>query len=73
MADTINSSISSVDEECWSEIDEQSASEHDDVSPIVEAPAKRSRKVPARFKDSVCTPSTSKAIEEFDAVMKDSK
>ena len=36
-------------------------------------PAKQPRKVPAKFKDSVCTPTASQAIEGFDAVMKASK
>lgn len=45
-----------------------------EVSPRIEAlPSKRSRKVPARFKDAVCTPGTTKNLEEFDAVLKDSK
>ena len=43
-------------------------------SPGVEVlSSKRSRKVPARFKDSACTPSTSRAVEEFEAMMNDSK
>ena len=51
-----------------------SATPEREESPSVEVvPPKRSRKVPARFKDSACTPTTSKAIEGFDAMMKDSK
>ena len=43
-------------------------------SPKIEAPpSKQSRKVPARFKDSACTPSTTRVLEEFDALMKDSR
>lgn len=77
MANTINCFHSSSDEEYWSEEDdrscEPSASEKE-VSPSTEVvPAKRARKVPAKFKDSACTPTTSKVVEEFDAMMKDSK
>lgn len=51
-----------------------SATPEREESPSVEVvPPKRSRKAPARFKDSACTPTTSKAIEGFDAMMKDSK
>ena len=53
---------------------EVSATPEKEESPSVEiVPPKRSRKVPARFKDSACTPTTFKAAEGFDAMMKDSK
>ena len=52
---------------------EPSESEREESPGVEIVPAKRPRKVPAKFKDSVCTPTASQAIEEFDAVMKASK
>lgn len=52
---------------------EELLSDTEDSRKVEVAPSKRSRKVPARFKDSACSPSTTKVVEEFDAAMKDSK
>lgn len=52
---------------------EPSESEREESPGVEVVPAKRPRKVPAKFKDSVCTPTASQATEEFDAVMKASK
>ena len=80
MADTMDSSNYSSNGEFSraSEADnsrsEPSSASEKEGSPIVEVvPGKRSRKVPARFKDLACTPTASQVVEEFDAMMKDSK
>ena len=52
---------------------EPSESEREESPGVEIVPAKRQRKVPAKFKDLVCTPTASQAIEEFDTVMKASK
>ena len=52
---------------------EELLSKAEDSPKIEGPPSKRSRKVPARFKDSACTPNTTRVLEEFDTLMKDSK
>ena len=52
---------------------EELRSDAEDSPKIEGPPSKRSRKVPARFKDSACTPNTTRILEEFDTLIKDSK
>ena len=65
------SDCSSDEESMYSSFSEEETSieellSDNEGSPNVEVlPSKRSRKVPARFKDSACTPSTTQAVEEF--------
>ena len=61
-------------DEVETSIEELLSDAEESEAPKIEGPpSKRSRKVPARFKDSACTPNTTRILEEFDTLMKDSK